>query len=138
MVTRKAHLMLFIIAIIINSINSYYVDGISITHGNSRGHIWTYAAGLQENSIYVNGQHECPCANESRQKQPSFVGSDYFCESGCSKNYDHSTFHTDRLWDGEQCGAIEKRCCRAPGIPWFHKTLSTPTSGYIELRLCCD
>ena len=26
----------------------------------------------------------------------------------------------------------------APGLPWFHKTLSTPTSDYIELRLCCD
>ena len=24
------------------------------------------------------------------------------------------------------------------GLPWFHKTLSTPTSDYIELQLWCD
>ena len=33
---------------------------------------------------------------------------------------------------------IESGCCRASGLPWFHKTISSPTSDYIELRLCCD
>ena len=37
-----------------------------------------------------------------------------------------------------QCGVIESGCCRASGLPWFHKTISSPTSDYIELRLCCD
>ena len=79
MATRKAHLMLSGKILII--INSYYVDGISITHGNPREHIWTYAAGLQENFISVqsNGPPECPCtcATGSTQTVPSFVGSDY-------------------------------------------------------------
>ena len=40
-----------------NNINSYYVDGISITHGNPRQHVWTYAAGIQETLFIqmVNG-----------------------------------------------------------------------------------
>ena len=135
MATRKGHLHLIRIVILIVTI---YVDGISITHGNPRHHLWTYAAGLQENIIHGVGQYECPCATGSTQTVPSFVGNDYFCESGCPGHYDLTTFHTDRLWDGEQCGAIEGGCCRATGLPWFHKTLSTPTSDYIELRLCCD
>ena len=32
---------------------------------------------------------------------------------------------------------IERGCCGASGLPWFHKTLPSPTSDYIELRLCC-
>ena len=50
-----------------------------------------------------------------------------------------TTFHySDPLWDGEQCGLIEKECCNAPGIPWFHKPLQQPTTDYIELRVCGD
>ena len=77
----------------------------------------------------------CPYAIGSSRTTPSFVGSDYFCESGCSGNYDLSTFYTDRLWDGEQCGAIEGGCCRGTGLSWFHKTLSTPTSELAETLL---
>ena len=36
-------------------INSFYVDGISITHGrNPRKQLWTYAGGLQENGRDVH------------------------------------------------------------------------------------
>ena len=68
---------------------------------------------------------------------PSAVGNSYFCESGCPGNINNNAFYSnDRLWDGEQCGVIESGCCRASGLPWFHKTISSPTSDYIELRLC--
>ena len=43
-------------------IDSFYVDGMSITHGNPRQHIWTYAF---------------PCAYNI----PTFVGLHYYCES---------------------------------------------------------
>ena len=33
-----------------DSIDSHYIDGISITHGNPRTHLWSYVAG------------NCPCA----------------------------------------------------------------------------
>ena len=119
------------------NVNGNYVDGISITNGNPRRHIWTFVAGQQENSIALNGEKECPCSVGSTQR--SSVGSDYFCESGNPRNFVYGKFYSnDRLWDGKQCGATERPCCAAPGLPWFHKTLSSPTSDYIELRLCCD
>ena len=118
--------------------NGNYVDGISITRGSPRKHLWTYAAGVQENFL-TGPDVACPCSTGSRQHPPLAVGNDYFCESGVPGHFDVNTFYSnDRLWDGEQCGVIERGCCRASGLPWFHKTLLSPTSDYIELRLCCD
>ena len=42
----------------VNSINEAYMDGISITHGYPRHHIWSYVAGAYENEIYFS----CPCS----------------------------------------------------------------------------
>ena len=122
-----------------SNLNNIYVDGISITRGSPHKHLWTYVAGLQENFITGDGNVDCPCSTGSTQQPPSAVGNDYFCESGAPGHFNVNTFYSnDRLWDGEQCGVIERGCCAAPGLPWFHKTLSSPTSDYIELRLCCD
>ena len=119
-------------------INSYYVDGVSITRGSPRQHVWTFMAGLQENYIYA-GKNECPCSNGSTQTIQSFIGNDYFCESGTPGNYDHTTFRSqDPLWNGKECGAIETECCEAPGIPWFHKVIDSPTTDRIEMRVCGD
>ena len=97
-----------------------------------------YAIGVQE-SISIDFATECPCAPNSTHSPPSFVGSDYFCESGCPSYYDVTTFHAaDPVWDGEGCGALEAECCAAPGLPWFHKVLDAPTTDYIEIRLCIE
>ncbi len=118
-------------------INSYYVDGVSITRGYPRQHIWTFMAAIQENSFFSNGVYACPCAPNSPVTPASFIGNDYFCESGNPGLYDLTTFrYADPLWDGEQCGLIEKECCNATGIPWFHKPLQQSTTDYIELRVC--
>ena len=110
----------------------------SITRGLPRQHIWTYAGGLQEN-IPIDNRFQCPCVSGSKEFPPSFVGSDYFCESGCPHYWDGTTFlAADPLWDGEGCGALEAECCAAPGLPWFHKVLDAPTTDYIEMRLCID
>ena len=70
---------------------------------------------------------------------PSFVGSDYYCESGCPDSYEHSTIYAnDVLWDGEQCGVLETGCCTNPDQPWFHQVLDTATSDDMEIRLCID
>ena len=67
------------------------------------------------------------------------MGNDYFCESGNPTNLDYTTLHiADPLWDGKQCGLIEKACCSAPRIPWFYKVFQQPTTDYIELRVCSD
>ena len=114
-------------------IDGAYVDGVSITRGYPKQHIWTFMAAFDENSFH------CPCAPNSPVTLPSFIGNDYFCESGNPEPYDHSKFYyADPLWDGKQCGLIEKECCNATGIPWFHKPLQQLTTDYIELRVCSD
>jgi len=67
-------------AISSQTIEGPYVDGLSLTHGppGARQHIWTFAAGGYE----VAHIHSCPCASETAV--PTFVGNDYFCESGNS------------------------------------------------------
>ena len=121
------------------NINEAYVDGVSLTHGNPRKHIWTFMAALQENYFYQNGVHECPCAPNSPVTVPSFIGNNYFCESACPGHWQRNKFYPgDPLWDGKQCGLIEKACCLAPGLPWFHKTLSSPITDCIEMRICGD
>ena len=116
-----------------NNINSYYVDGISITRGSSRKHVWTLMAGLHEAS--------CPCSNGSTQNVQSFIGNDYFCESGnpaTDGTYQETLYVSDPLWDGEGCGSFEGKCCSAPGLPWFNKVLHAATTDYLELRVCSD
>ena len=93
-----------------DDIDSYYVDGISLTHGSPRQHIWTFIAGLQENSPYMYASGLCPCAPDSTQLSniQSFIGNDYFCESGCPGQFQAGTpYFSDPLWDGKQCGSIE-------------------------------
>ena len=117
------------------TINDPYVDGVSITRGTPRQHVWTYVIGVQEN--VDNTLNQCPCNSGISESPPSFVASDYFCESGCPAYADGDTFHAaDPLWDGEGCGTLEADCCAAPGLPWFHKILDAPTTDYIEMRLC--
>ena len=63
------------------TIDDPYVDGISITFGNPRQHIWTYAGGLeQDGAIYAFAA--CPCLPQNSVVPPLFVGNDYYCESG--------------------------------------------------------
>ena len=117
-----------------SDINSRYVDGISITHGSPRHHIWTFAAGFLENG---HGVSHCPCNTGSTESVPSFVGNSYFCESGTASYPNTKQLYTDDpLWDGEGCGSSEGPCCDIPGIPWFHKVLNSTTTDYIELRVC--
>ena len=120
------------------TIDSYYVDGISITHGQPRKHIWTLAAALHEyNSNY---QDVCPCTN-SRNTQtatvPPFVGHDYFCDTGSSNHYQFIFYEDDPLWDGQGCGQFNT-CCSWNSPPWFMKQLSSPTTDNIEMRLCAN
>ena len=115
------------------SINSHYCDGISLTHGNPRNHIWTFICGTTDNYLYSR----CPCGSKDPRTPPSFVGNDYYCESG-SPNYPvEGKFYTnDPLWDGHQCGSIETACCQRTGIPWFNKKFNCSTTDNIEMRIC--
>ena len=120
-----------------SAIDKAYVDGVSITHGNPRKHIWTYAAGLLE-TTQNSGLH-CPCSSPAGGQPPSFVGSDYYCESGLySAPWTYILYSDDVLWDGERCDANEAPCCNPPDLPWFCKELPEPTSDDLEVRICAD
>uniref|UniRef100_A0A1X7SRV9 Fibrinogen C-terminal domain-containing protein n=1 Tax=Amphimedon queenslandica TaxID=400682 RepID=A0A1X7SRV9_AMPQE len=122
-----------------NNINTYYADGVSVTHGNPRKHIWTLMSGATDRSTHYN--YKCPCASTGPIPAPSFVGSNYYCEAG----YQGSDFpqhgelySSDPLWDGKDCGSSETTCCQSSLIPWFYKSISDYTTDDIEMRICCD
>ena len=119
-------------------IDGYYVDGISITYGGPpREHIWSLAGTIGE--TYTSPAYICPCSNNavSGVTVPSFIGNDYFCETGIDYTYSHGLFYedSDPLWDGEDCGSIST-CCELNNPPWFCKQLPQPTTEDIEVRIC--
>ena len=123
-----------------NTIDSAYVDGVSLTHGpaGSRQHIWTFAAAALEQ--YRNLRILCPCITSSWPYQvPAFIGSNYFCETGNpSGAISYSAFYRDDpLWDGEGCGS-NSTCCQFNDPPWFQTELPQATRDGVELRLCLD
>ena len=120
------------------SVDTNYVDGVSITYGsNPRKHVWTYAVGSLS---FRHLQFDCPCNNGSTYQAPSFISSDYYCESGVASIIDNQAgaFHSDILWDRQQCTGLEGPCCTHSNMPWFNKTLSETTTENLELRLCGD
>ena len=125
------------------TIDEPYVDGVSVTHGmpRARTHIWTFAAGATEATV-TNFTTNCPCSNAwaaaNAAPAPSFVGDNYFCESGNSGGASPGgvLYTGDPIWDGEQC---EGECCsNGKSPPWFSVTLPNPTSDDIEVRICGD
>ena len=99
-----------------NSLDSFYLDGVSVTYGSPRQHIWSFAAGL------------CQCDDPDLPNEaspPLFVGNNYFCE-----------FHEDgSLWDGVNC---QQNCCIFNSPPLFNVTLPASTTDSIEVRICSD
>ena len=122
------------------SINTYYVDGVSVTRGSPRQHIWTFSAGIDEQIRYPCCT--CPCVAGSRGGThiPSFVGQNYFCETGLTQwNRVQGVFYPDGdpLWDGQGCGPTSS-CCIFNSPPWFNVTLPSPTTDDIEVRICSE
>ena len=120
------------------SLDGVYVDGISITSGNPRKHVWTYAVGLSDDHNYP--QLNCPCAKTPGPDPPAFVGSHYHCEAGNTGTYggEHATLYSsDPLWDGAGC-LSENSCCYDAGLPWFFRQFPVTTTGDIEVRICRD
>ena len=117
------------------TIDDNYVDGVSITYGSApHKHLWTYAAAPRDTITYY-GSYDCPCKQNSTTIAPSFVGTDYYCESGVELCCPYNSPSNDTLWDGQQCGG-EAPCCTHSNMPWFIKTPNETTTEDIELRLC--
>ena len=115
------------------NIDSDYVAGISLTHGQPRQHIWTFANARGEGFT----SQVCPCVSGNTYIVPEFVGSDYFCDSAIrGTNVTDGVFYpNDPLWDGQGCGN-RSTCCEFNNPPWFCKQLPRPTTDDIEMRLC--
>ena len=119
-------------------IETYYVDGITVTYGlpGNRHHVYTYAAGVYELNTSPG---TCPCTGAGAPP-PLFVCSDYYCESGTLgplSSY-RQLCYSDVLWDKQQCGGNETTCCNPPDLPWFCKTFPNPISEDLEIRICTD
>ena len=125
------------------SIDSAYVDGVSVTHGpaGSRQHIWTFAAALYDDDPHYCVHCSCPCTNTRYNwtyNIPSFIQNNYFCDTGNTgpgHGQGVTYFTDDPLWDGAGCGA-ESTCCQFNNPPWFYSTLPQATRDDVELRLC--
>ena len=111
------------------NIDAAYVDGVSVTYGVPRQHIWTFYAGVQE------GGFGCCYSTYSA---PSQVGENYFCDTGNPDNADwrNAFFPTHPLWDGIAGCPSNTTCCAPHSGPWFHVHLTTPTTDSIEIRIC--
>ena len=105
-----------------NEINEPYVDGVSVTYGAPRQHIWTLYG--------VSQPYENCCASTSTAL--SFVENNYFCDTGnpSSSPWQYILYTDHRLWDGISG-------CDAP-YSWFNTTLTAPTTDDIEIRICAD
>ena len=118
-------------------IDGYYVGGISITYGGPpQEHIWSLAGTVSE--TYTGSSVIYPCSNTaiSSPDPPSFVGNDFFCETGVTSHTGGLFYEdADPLWDGEGCGSTST-CCEFNNPPWFCKQLPQPTTEDIEVRIC--
>jgi len=116
-------------------------DGLLITHGYPRQHIWSYVAAFSDKLQSSYPDSNCPCAgNQGPAAGPGlFVGSNYYCEAGNSQ--DSATLETyylsDPLWNGADC-PDGNTCCDDPNLPWFYRELDTATADDIEALICTD
>ena len=114
------------------TIDEDYVSGLSITYSSSpRQHIWTFASGRGENN---SNAWNCPCSVNGGHNPSSFVGNNYYCESGSLDRPNTATYYfNDTLWDGAGC---VDHCCDDTTQPWFHHQLNQITKSDIEARIC--
>ena len=117
------------------NIDSYYVDGISITHGSSpRKHVWTYAVAWRQFTPSNNPINTCPSTGGGSGPW-NFVGDNYFCSSGNPGPHWSSTLYSQYpLWSNIQgdCSFCGK------GLLSFCVDLESATNDDLELRICTD
>ena len=117
-----------------NTIDDPYLSGLSITNRKQgqRQHIWSYVAGYREFSTHTCN---CPCAVNAGRAPPSFVDTDFHCESGSHATPTSLWYTSNPLWDGKGCYSGSK-CCNPSRAPWFFKALPVEATSDIEVRWC--
>jgi hypothetical protein len=96
-------------------IDESYMDGISLTHGSPRSHIYSFAVGLSTNPLAGDIGGGCPEAGGSEPE--SYVGESYQCAAGADDS-SYGGWHSPELF----------------GTP-FQTSLESATTDDIEARL---
>ena len=114
------------------NIDNVYVDGVSITRGRPRNHVWTYAIGFRQYNPSPS-PHTCPSTGSGRG-QSSFVGDKYFCSSGnpgpqWSPELYPTPLPANILGDCADCGNNDL---------FFCTKLDESTTDDLEVRVCTD
>ena len=116
-----------------NEINEPYLDGVSVTYGNPRKHLWSFQG-------TSNPWNCCDERHKNNSQALQFIGNNSFCDNGNPNNEQSGNvlFTEDPLWEGYTRCATSATCCTTHSGPWFYTTLPLPTIRYIELRICSD
>ena len=69
---------------LIHTLEEVYIDGVSITHGSPRQHIWSFIASSGETHTGCRG---CPCYTEFTGAHVLFIGQNFFCDSGAETGH---------------------------------------------------
>ena len=118
------------------TVDSQYLDGISLTHGNPREHIWSFAMGVTESRTDRFG---CPCNTGSTiSVTNTFIGTNYFCDSAASGIASGMHYTNNPLFDGVGCDAMTNQCCSFNNPPRFYRQLPQSTADDLEIRACRD
>lgn len=119
------------------AVEGAYLDGISLTHGSPRHHIWSFVAALGEVGDF-GSQFLCDCSNSGNWPYSvPFVGNNYFCDTAnhAGTHNTSQTYYDDPLWDGQGCG-LNSTCCQFQNPPWFSASLPEPSTDDLEVRNC--
>jgi dynein heavy chain len=115
-------------------IDQLWVDGVGITNGTPRQHVFTFATGIAEFYEPNFLTSECPC--DGGTQPPSFVGTSYLCEgatlgeSGGARVYDPD----DVLFDGQDIG--DPSCVDSfESAPDFNVLVGAPTALPLDVHL---
>ena len=120
------------------SINQPYLNGISITYGTPRKHIWSYTASISENQVQVHDRSfTCPCSKYCGALPLAFISDHYYYESWTNGWASLATYSTGvPLWDSKGCG--DQTCCTQPNLPWFFRQLPLVDTDDVEAKICYD
>ena len=117
-------------------INSAYLDGISITYGKPRQHLWSYAAGRSQ--TLRNIIDSCPCSSIRGTQPPSFVNDNYYCNSGSVVAPISQWYVNNTVWGDDEGCSSNSTCCDNSNMPWFHRNITKSATDDLEVRLCRD
>ena len=113
-----------------NEINEEYLDGVSVTYGMPRQHIWSF---FNDHTLTAR------CCEQQRLdfiQSFNFIEDNFFCDTG--NNGGNFLGVTYPVWDGVTQCPNNPHCCAPSSGPWFNTTLSSPSTSDIEVRICAD